>query len=163
VIPIARTPAEAHVFMEQRPCGCGDVVFDRRSAVVMRGEVLCSEYTGPCARCGTIRVFVFRLPARVLPPPADRVRFGGDEPSELLDPGEWMLIADEHAKRTPGSPRDLAVALAAIEEVLKFADSDRVPVEAFTSERGRAAYDAEPGRFRRIRLEAVAAAYGGIP
>jgi hypothetical protein len=161
MIPLARTPSEAHVFMEQRPCGCGDVRFDRRSAVVARGETLCSEYTGACATCGTIRTFVFRLPELPMPARVGVVRFGGDTPSELLDPGEWLVIADAHAARTPANAYDLGVAAAAIDEILKFAPAgaDRVPDEAFTTEQGRAIRDAEPGRFGRARLEAVAASY----
>lgn len=159
MIPLARSNAEAHLFMELTPCGCGDWRFDRRSAVVTRGDVLCSEYTGPCQTCGTIRTFVFRLPERILPP-GEVVRFGDDRPSELLDAGEWLAVADERARRRPATPRDLETAAAAIDEILKLAAPDgEIPDGAFRTARGRAVRDAEPGRFRRARLEAVLATY----
>jgi hypothetical protein len=168
-VKLARTSAEAHLYMDLTPCGCGDHRFERQSAVVMRGDVMCSQYTGPCATCGTIRTFVFRLPEEILAPAPGRIRFGGAEPSQLLDPGEWLAVADDFAKRNPvdvpparraRAREDLATAVAALEEVLKFAGgADRVPDAAFVSERGRAVRDAEPGRFRVIRLEAVLGAY----
>lgn len=157
----ARTNAEAHLFMDLTPCRCGDTSFERRSSVVAQGAVLCSEYTGACRSCGTARAFVFELPDSIRPPRRDRVEYGGSEPSRLLDPGEWMMVADHRSKLEPGTREDLEVACAALEEVLKFipAEADRVPAGAFRTERGRALRDAEPGRFRRERLEAVLGAY----
>lgn len=47
------------------------------------------------------------------------------------------------------------------EEVLKFLPpgADHVPGEALFSATGKALYQAEPGRFRKARLEAVLRAY----
>ena len=163
----ARTNAEAHLYMDLRPCSCGETQFDRHSAVITQGGVLCSRYAGACAGCGRPREFVFELPETFRPIRGDFGELGdlgGDEPSRLLDPGEWMAIAVERAKRQPGTRDDLAFARAAVEEVMKFipADAERVPDEAFTSERGRAIRDAEPGRFRRVRLAATLEAWGDI-
>lgn len=157
----ARTSAEAHLYMDLHPCTCGDIEFDRQSAVITEGELLCSRYAGPCRSCGSPRVFVFELPEAIRPIRNDRVDFGGSDPSRLLDPGEWMAVADYFAKLDPGTPDDLDIACAAVEEILKFvpAGDERVPDEAFRTERGRAVRDAEPGRFRRPRLEAVLGAY----
>lgn len=157
----ARTNTEAHLFMDLTPCGCGDAAFERRSAVVTRGDVLCSQYTGPCRTCGSTRAFVFELPESIVPPATGRLEFGGSDASRLLDPGEWMMVADHRAKLEPGTRDDLEVACAALDEVLKFipGGGDRVPDDAFGSERGRAVRDAEPGRFRRARLDAVRGAY----
>ena len=45
----ARTPDEAHVYMDQHPCVCGDIDFDRKSAVMEDTDgVLCSRYYGTC-------------------------------------------------------------------------------------------------------------------
>ena len=42
---------------------------------------------------------MFRLPDRpLIPPPGSVAMFGGGEPSELLDAGEWLWLADLCAK-----------------------------------------------------------------
>jgi hypothetical protein len=158
--PLARTAAEAHLFMDLRPCRCGESAFDRRSAVVEVEGDLATHYSGACARCGAAREFLFRLPEEIPPPVAGAVRrFGGDAPSELLDAGEWLAVADDHAGRD-----DAATAAAAMDEVLKFlpVGADTVPDAALWSDRGRAVHAAEPGRFRRARLEAVRDTYRAL-
>ncbi len=163
MLPLARTPSEAHVFMDLHPCVCGETSFERSSAVVEAEGDLASVYRGGCPSCGTTREFRFRLPERPLFP-VGAVSYGDERPSELLDPGEWLALADEHAQRTPATRGDVAIAVAALEEVLKFGppDAERISDEAFTTPRGRAVRDAEPGRFRRSRLEAVLGAYRGL-
>jgi hypothetical protein len=168
---VARTNAEAHLYMDLHPCACGEHRFERKSAVVNHGDDLMSHYTGSCARCGAPRSFQFGLPPRILMPQAGRVTYGGPEASELLDPGQWIAVSDAHARRAPASPVDvdarraarheLDIAVAALEEVLKFLGPgvERVPPAAFTTPQGRAVHDAEPGRFSRLRLEAVLGAY----
>lgn len=157
----ARTNSEAHLYMDLHPCGCGGIDFERHSAVVTDGDALCSRYSGACKGCGARREFMFELPETFRPIRGDHIEFGGDDPSRLLDPGEWLAVADFHAKRNPGTRDDLDIARAAVEEVLKFAPTgaERVPDDAFRTERGRAVRDREPGRFRRPRLEAVLGAY----
>jgi hypothetical protein len=172
--PLARTNAEAHLYMDLQPCpGCGRGGCEYRSSVVSVDGDLASRYTGTCPRCGTQRVYVFRLPDRILPPPAGGVRFGGPDPSRLLDPGVWLSYADDRARRVPADRAGLgdqerrarrfalASALAAVEETLKFIPpgADEVPLSAFTSPEGRAVRDREPGRFTRARLEAVRDSY----
>ena len=172
MLKLARTNAEAHLFMDLRPCACGERRFARQSAVVTIDGDLASRYTGTCARCGVERRFEFRIPEEILPSPVSGVRFGGPEPSELLDPGEWLSVADDHAARVPTGAKldgdalraarhDLATAVAAIEEILKFMPRGavEVPMAAFFAPLGRAIWDKEPGRFRRARLEAVRTAY----
>jgi hypothetical protein len=159
-MPLARTSAEAHLFMDLRPCRCGETAFARDSSVVVAGDDLATRYAGPCARCGVQREFLFRLPEHVRPPRAGEVDFGGDEPSELLDPGEWLKAADAHAGAL-GDRQALATAFAAVGEVLKFIPpgASAVPPEAFRTYPGQSLYAAEPGRFRRDRLIAVREAY----
>jgi hypothetical protein len=99
------------------------------------------------------------------PPPA----YGGPQPSQIICPGQFALVADRAAASAELVPAELPrerllrsrEALAAQEEILKVipAGADAVPAEAFTSWEGRQLYAAEPGRFRRYRLEAVATAY----
>lgn len=157
----ARTNAEAHLYMDLTPCGCGDTAFERRSSVVERGGTLCSEYIGSCRTCGTIRTFVFELPQEMARSVAGKVIYGGADPSRLLDPGQWMTVAEHRASLNPGTAQDLAVACGAIEEILKFIPpgGERVPDDAFTSDRGKDVLRREPGRFRKSRLEAVLSTY----
>ena len=172
MLKLARTNAEAHLYMDLRPCACGERKFARQSSVVTIDGDLASRYTGACARCGTERRFEFRLPQEILQPPPDGVLFGGDEPSELLDPGEWLTVADDHARRVPAGTkldgdalrvarRCLATAIAALDEIRKFAPRGavEVPPSAFFTPLGRAIWDKEPGRFRLARLEAVRQVY----
>jgi hypothetical protein len=164
--------------MDLHPCACGEIRFPRASSVITTTEGdPASRYTGVCPQDGAEREFTFRLPERVLPPSPDgEVAYGGPEPSRLIDPGEWLSVADAYARSVPSDTAALAAdglatarsmlthAAAAVDEVLKFIPSgaDRVPEEAFTTDRGRAAYTKEPGRFRRPRLEAVRDTYRSI-
>jgi hypothetical protein len=121
--------------MDLHPCECGEASFERQSSVIVVGNDLGRVYRGACARCGQPREFQFRLPE--------------------------VPIA---STRTPPTRRDLGIARAAIFEILKFMgpDDDGVPEVAFTSARGRKMRDAEPGRFRRARLEMVVATYDDL-
>ena len=172
--PLARTNVEAHVYMELHPCEtCGESRFEPESSVIMVDGDLASRYHGTCPTCGTEREFIFRIPDEILLPPTDRIRYGDDRPSELLDAGEWMWLADHITTRTPGDPADvpaderekhrldLTAATAAVEEALKFVPpgTDRVPLEALWTQRGREVYRARPGRFARGSLLAVRDAY----
>ncbi|MDW5327048.1 hypothetical protein [Plantactinospora sp. KLBMP9567] len=174
---LARTSAEAHLYMELHPCeSCGESSFDPASSVVAAEGELASRYSGTCLSCGAAREFMFRLPGEVLLPDDEDPRFGDDRPSELLDAGEWLWLADVLASGMPADPAgpdadgrrsarvDLLSAAAALSEVLKFvpAGADAVPAEALWSGRGHEVYAAEPGRFRRIRLEAVRDTYRDI-
>ena len=94
-LPLARTNAEARLYLTLQPCPtCGAARCRFRSAVVTIDGELASRYTGECPSCGAAREYEFRLPADILPPPAESVRFGLDNPSELLDPGVWLWYSD---------------------------------------------------------------------
>lgn len=154
----ARTIAEAHLYMELRPCSCGESRFDW--SLNTSDGVSCS-YTGPCARCQQPRAFEFEIiePTR---PVTEEVDFGSGQ-SRLLDPGEWMEVALERAK-VHQTRDELAFARAALEEVIKFLPegAEEVPAAAFTSERGRALHAATPWPFLRIRLRASLHAWDDI-
>jgi hypothetical protein len=160
--------------MDLHPCACGQSRFDRASTVLeLPGGGLCRRYAGPCARCGAPREFLFALPERPVEAEADEVRYGGPDPSELLDAGEWLWVADSYARSVPADPHRLpeperrlartrlASAAAAIDEVLRLvpAGSDHVPQDAVGSQVGTSMYHREPGRFRVQRLVAVREAY----
>jgi hypothetical protein len=158
--------------MALHPCSCGDARVPKQHAVV-QGEVgLIARYDGDCPRCGLARRFDFVLDPDLPPPDA----YGGDKPSQIICPGQFALHSDMLASRWPANPAaitpvdrgrardDLAWAIRALEEVEKLIPpgADAVPANAFTSEEGRAAYAAEPGRFRKLRIGARLAAYRQI-
>ncbi|MGW5688786.1 hypothetical protein [Nonomuraea sp. NPDC003754] len=162
--PVARTRDEALVYLDLNPCECGSVETEWDSGVVSVEGSLATCYSGVCEGCGAEREHLFSLPRRETMPvgwPA----FGGTEPSELLDAGEWMWLADLTAGNVPDDPenarRTLSMARAAVEEVLKFIPEGRddVPAEAFWTARGREVRAAEPPRFRRDRLQVVRDTY----
>lgn len=157
---IARTPDEAHVYMDLHPCTCGEAEFERKSSLVASGDDLVRVYRGRCRGCNAPREFRFLLPDTPLAGTGDP-SFGDARPSQLLDPGEWMLVADHYARRVPPTRRDLGLAVAAMFEILKFMPegAEDVPADTFTSVRGREVRDTDPGRFRRPRIEAVLATY----
>ncbi|WP_433530396.1 hypothetical protein ACQPYA_30260 [Micromonospora sp. CA-263727] len=172
--PLSRTNAEAHLYMDLHPCSCGESRFARQSSVIALDDGdLASRYTGACAGCGQEREFTFRLPPTI-GGAGSGFRYGGDEPSQLLDPGEWLLVADTYAGQVPAGSASgedgqraraaLTRAVAALDEVGKFipAGGDAVAPDAFDSDRGRQLHHREPGRFRRDRLAAVREAYAGL-
>jgi hypothetical protein len=96
----------------------------------MGRDGLVATYAANCPRCGKPRSFEFLLDSALEPPPP---AFGHATPSKLIDPGEFLVTADEAAKDAPDSlaglsderveraKRRLAVAVAAKEEVLRCA------------------------------------------
>lgn len=153
--------------MELHPCpACGEPEFDAVSAVRETGAGWVVRYAGACVECGRERVFEFRQPGETRVPDEGAWAPGG-EPSELLDAGEWLFVADTYASAPAGpeaSTVDLRAAAAALDEVLKFLPDGAaaLPDEAFWSERGQAVRAAEPGRFSRVRLLAARATYAQL-
>jgi hypothetical protein len=148
--------------MELHPCDCGTSAFEQRHWLEERGDDLLAIYEGPCRGCKKTRHFELTLIDDLPPAPPS---FGGPQPSQLIDPGEFLAAAERTAGNVPDDApsrplhervalrRELGVAIAALEEVLKFIPDgkDRVPPECFNG--SRPVYDAEPGRFDRRRLE----------
>lgn len=157
--------------MDLNPCRCGEIEFEPKHWLEQSGDALVARYEGVCPGCGVQRSFEFALESELPPaPPA----YGGDRPSQIIDPGQFLHVAQRLASAVPADPADLddeedpedardllAMAVAALEEVLKFVPdgADRVPEEAFTAPEGWMIYHREPGRFRRERLESVLGAY----
>lgn len=161
-LKLARTRDEALLYLDLHPCErCGSVEVAWDTALVSADGELARSYFGTCADCGNEREYVFRVPEPGSVPlsAGDVVVFGGSDPSELLDAGEWLWVSDLTAGDVPvddvaEARRTLGIAAAAIDETLKFlpAGEDAVPVTALWSERGRQVYAADPGRFERDRL-----------
>lgn len=166
-LPVMRTVDEADLYFDLHGCPrCGSVDTSWNSGLVAGDGGLARRYSGSCGECGLEREFVFGVPEPALVPPvAARVFFGADEPSQVLDAGEWLWVADLVASRTPedpaGAAHALAVAAAAVEEIMKFAPdgADRVPEDAFWSVRGRRVRAEDPGRFEVDRLAVVRDSY----
>lgn len=150
---LARSSSEAYLYMARRPCehcGTADFLPDRSASEIV-GDVLARRYEGACKQCGTPREFVFRVPDEPSAPVTAERGFGDSRPSELLDPGEWLEMADAILAAIPVSPAgltdaqrreayaDLDAGAAALEEVLKFVrdGDDSVSPFAFWTERGR--------------------------
>jgi hypothetical protein len=165
------------LYMQLHPCEqCGSRDAEWSNALTSDEGEPARRYWTDCPGCGTRREFVFRLPERpLLPPPHGPIVLGGDEPSQLLDAGEWLWLADLCARAAVpvrvedgGRPQfddagreSLELAVAAMNEVLKFIpeDGESVPPTGFWTDRGREVRQSEPGRFRRERLEIVRDTY----
>ncbi|MGW7365291.1 hypothetical protein ACWGI8_18070 [Streptomyces sp. NPDC054841] len=160
----ARSSLEAHLYMDLHPCECGGSDFDRRNRLEQHGDDLVTVYEGTCRKCGRNRLFTFLMADEIPPPPP---AFGGPQPSQVIDPGEFAEVADRVSRHAGlemlNSPESehhkyrgaMAYALAAVEEVSKFIPpgQDAVPASAFTSAAGKARYERDPGKFRRDILE----------
>lgn len=183
----ARGYDEAYLFMRLRECACGETGFEKDSEIEPVDGGVVERIAGFCPSCGRERRFAFRLPAGLPELHADP-RYGeGDEPSRLLDPGEWLVVGDEFAATAElllaaprPAPEDvlearyrLLAALAATGEVAKFvpAGADAVPAGAFWTPLGAELYRDAPDRFgagaldrelaeRRRALAAFEAAHG---
>jgi hypothetical protein len=95
------------------------------------------------------------------------------EPSTIVTPDQFDRWSAMLAKKVPADLRslpearrvfaaaDLALAIACLEEILKFIpwSANEVPASAFTTEVGRRAHEAQRFHFTRSRLDAVIAAY----
>ncbi len=163
---IARTSDEVLLYLELNPCpDCGTVATSWEDGLAQLDGELVISYTGECPGCDAEREYLFGLPEREALGPFPN--FGGPEPSELLDAGQWLQVADRAAStvgvddRSEAARAVLDVAAASVAEVVKFIPpgEDVVPVDAFWTGEGRAMLDAEPGRFRLERLLVVRDSY----
>jgi hypothetical protein len=157
--------------MDLNPCRCGEIELDPQHWLEQVGDDLVANYQGNCPDCGAERTFRFVLDPQPPPPPPG---YGGGTPSRLIDPGQFLWVAEQLAATVPADPADLdpgedredaleaiETAVAAIEEVLKFIPpgADSVPEDVFTAPEGWMLYDQEPGRFRRERLRTLRDSY----
>ena len=163
---IARTRDEVLLYLELHPClDCGTVETSWEDGLAQVDDELVITYAGSCPGCGAEREYLFGLPQRETP--GDFPNFGGPEPSELLDAGQWLAVADRAAGSVAVDDRSevaeavMAIARAAVAEVVKFIPpgADVVPEDAFWTCAGRDIREAEPGRFRLERLLVVRDSY----
>ncbi|MCY1074079.1 hypothetical protein [Archangium lansingense] len=155
------------LYIQLHPCACGAPNPAKSQGVHSTENGLVARYAGTCERCGRENTFEFTLAPET--PPLDA--YGGERPSQLICPGQFAQHSDELAARWPADPatlpadkrgaarEELSWAIRDLEEVAKFMVDGAVPEAAFTSDAGLALYRAQPGRFRRMRLEARIEAY----
>ena len=159
---VARSSLECRLFIELDVCACGQTPGELAHRLVSRDEQLVALYEGSCARCGRSLAYAFALADEIVA--ADK--FGGMEPSQLIDAGQFLRESDRAVRSVVNAPAPqnvywLGRAIACLEEVLKWIPDgeDRPPATAFLTEDGLRFSREEPGRFRRPRLRAVLAAY----
>lgn len=169
-LPYGRTYDEIFLYMGLRPCLCGETELDDQVSTSLTVDGGPAErFSGRCASCGRSRHFTFAI-SEEPPPLSFDVQYGGDEPSQLLDPGEWLGVAELYTSSVDaGTPDDgladdeditrayylLSSAAAALDEAVKFIPdgADQIPEGAFTSQAGRMIYEMMPERFTRAQLE----------
>lgn len=158
------------MFMALHPCGrCGDAEFAPVVRQLREDGGLVTRYTGRCGTCRALRDFRFRVDREREDGGAglDDVRFGADDPSEIIDAGQWLRAADRILAETPSnvlgvSAREwrerrymFTAAAESVGELLKFIPdgADAVPPTAFWTDSGREMRGRAPDRFERDRLE----------
>ncbi|GAA3396947.1 hypothetical protein [Cryptosporangium minutisporangium] len=170
--PYARTYDEVHLYLSLRPCVCGEGEFDELSSDTgLVGGVLVERFTGTCLGCARLREFTFQMSDRPREVSFD-IRYGlDDEPSRLIDAGEWLAVSELYGQAATeeldGEPLEdpddverllytVTSAIAALDEVAKFipAGADVVPEGAFWTPAGRMLWEAEEARFTREALAA---------
>ena len=154
---VARSLEEARLYLDLRPHGCGYAGrFEPELTLSRRDGQRVAVYQGTCAGCSESRRVEFAVPEIAV------AGYGADEPSRILDAGEFLWASDRAAERAAalaGSADQadrasaraaLDVAIDALHEVRKFG-----PVTAagqLGSELGRQSYAANPDRFTADRL-----------
>ena len=156
------------MFMALHPCEkCGDESFAPLVRQVVEDGVLVTRYTGQCDTCRTVRDFRFRVDDEWSD---EEPRFGKDDPSELIDAGQWLRAADQILADTPSNILGVSeaewaerhymftAAAECVGEVVKFIPdgADAVPPQAFWTDSGREMRDRVTDRFERDKLEQLA-------
>ena len=158
----ARSLVEAHVYLDLATSG-------GEGGGAAERAVLTEEEEGWRVRLDDTEIFV---PYVAEAEAREMEATFGTGISELIDPGQWMLLAATYARRAlaaamryaadPSSGdrydeivADWRFAADAVEEALKWLpdDADELPPESFWSEMGQEAFAQEPERFTRATMD----------
>jgi hypothetical protein len=167
---VARTAAEAHLYVDLECEALGEVPIERKQRPASKRNVRqVIEFTMYEVRCqsGKLLEFEFSVLPKERPGLRRSVSYGGKEPSQLLDAGDWMLIADRHVGKAPKSvagmsekarklaKEDLQIAIACVDEILKFIRPGETSVSSttLTGNRGKTYFNKDVRRFRRDQLD----------
>ncbi|WP_336204543.1 hypothetical protein [Nonomuraea sp. LPB2021202275-12-8] len=160
---LARSLVEAYLYFDLEAQGAS------REAVVVREE------DGWVLRLGDAEVLV---PAEAEAAAREQELTFGSGRSELIDPGQWVLVAATYASRAlegglffAADPSDAEgfgrvaagwrFAADAVAQALEFFPEGgaELPLEAFWTEMGRALRESQPDRLSRRKLESDLAFY----
>jgi hypothetical protein len=173
MLPFVRTYNEAILYIRLRPCGCGETEATWLDVRLTLDDAPARYFTAECPGCGRPREFTLAMPAEAKQLP-DLVFGEGDEVSRVIDPGEWLGVADLYGRRAEEllsneelSDDDvnaiyyaLSARVSAFDEILKFLPpkADIMPEWLCRSTTGRAIYEQQTARFVRGTLFAERAA-----
>lgn len=105
--------------MDLHPCVCGESRFPREPEKTLLPDGLAEvRFAGPCDNCGRPREFVYRMSTEPEIEEPGWPRFGGPEPSELIDADQWVAAAARYAA-PPADPMRMRTAMACINEAEK--------------------------------------------
>jgi hypothetical protein len=150
---VARSLDEARLYLDLHPHACGYAGrFDPQFRLDRRDGRLVAVYQGACPGCSEQRRLEFAVPETTVE------GYGADEPSRILDAGEFLWASDRAAEQAgalaesdrKGARAALDVAIDALREVLKFGPV--TAAEQLGSELGRQVFEANPDRFGTDRL-----------
>jgi hypothetical protein len=180
VLP-ARSIAEADIYLTLRPCVCGSTSQPQEISAVSgeRGDQF--RYSGTCGVCGRERTFLFEIPQHAEPAPEHAYAGPDAPPSEIIDAGEWWLIAQllaeaatvaEDAAEPERTWLDedawewmdgaLSQAVSAVDEVLRFLPTGGSELSdvAFWTPSGSQLWQRSRDEFSAERLFDLREAYG---
>lgn len=162
---IAHSEAEVRLYLlaaRCKACGRGPLTAPPPDGQPLDSTALLSV-DAHCEACAARVALSFRLPARASAgsPPSPNVINPGDEPSRIIDVGQWIVLFRvflESAKSEPEKAQARALGLKAaqcLDEAVKFYDdpeNDLPPPEAFFADASRDRLRDSPEQFSRQRL-----------
>ncbi|MBW6439616.1 hypothetical protein KZ829_38405 [Actinoplanes hulinensis] len=149
--PLARSGSDASMFLDFQECRCGGKLlsFGERSLPAGDHEVLTVK-----ARCVRRVWHRFRFRFTVRPGTLGTARWQMSlrgEPSHLVDPGQWLVMATVYAAGDQQAhAMNMKLAASSVEEAMLFVPpgADAVPEEEIRSRHGQEMLAVEPDRFR---------------
>jgi len=161
----AHSLAEADLYVQAiacPECGAGPITSAHAQDEKQDAGGWLRTEIGLCASCGAELRWLLRIPAASEADAADQTAINRtDEPSRIIDVGQWITLAGVFAERASNStdPRHARrlnlQAAQCLAEALKFyddPDNDLPPSEALFCESSRERFRSHPQQFSRRRL-----------